>query len=201
MKKLLSLFLFLCFIFSIFTACEKAESVTDGTADTDITATSTESADATVLGRPEPDSTEILTGSGSSFALTFNTYGVSSYDSETGKLVKTTDATHPEDYVTEFHMSEEQISEISALIRELDILSYPDEYQPTAALSEPHETLILSVRVGCEEKIVKCEEVAIGAEGCDDKAQAFLDVCERIQEIIYASEEWQALPAYEWLYE
>lgn len=201
MKKLISLFLILCFIFGIFTACEKAESVTDGTADTDITATSTEPTDATVLGRLEHDPNEISTGADSSFALTFNTYGVSSYDSATGKLVKTTDATHPEDYVTEFYMSEEQISEISALIRGLDILSYPDEYQPTAAISEPHEILILSVRVGCEEKIVKCEEVAIGAKGCDEKAQAFLDVCERIQEIIYASEEWQSLPEYERLYE
>ena len=47
-----------------------------------------------------------------SFALTWNCLGVSSYDSATGKLVKTTDATHPEDYVTEYRLTEQERRQI-----------------------------------------------------------------------------------------
>ena len=42
-----------------------------------------------------------------SFSLIWGVYGTSSYNSRTGKLVKTTDATHPEDYVTYMHLSDE----------------------------------------------------------------------------------------------
>ena len=42
-----------------------------------------------------------------SFALTWGVYGISSYDSRTGKLVKTKDATNPRDYVTYVNLSDE----------------------------------------------------------------------------------------------
>ena len=42
-----------------------------------------------------------------SFSLVWNCYGVSSYDSETGRLIKTTDATNPEDYITHCELTED----------------------------------------------------------------------------------------------
>ena len=44
-----------------------------------------------------------------SFSLVWDCYGVSSYDSETGRLIKTTDATNPEDYITHCELTEEQM--------------------------------------------------------------------------------------------
>ena len=42
-----------------------------------------------------------------SFSLVWNCYGISSYDSQTGKLVKTTDATNPKDYITYYQLTDE----------------------------------------------------------------------------------------------
>lgn len=46
------------------------------------------------------------------FSIVWNTYGISSYDSATGRLVKTTDATNPDDYVTTLELSGEDMEEI-----------------------------------------------------------------------------------------
>ena len=43
------------------------------------------------------------------FKLVWGTYGESSYDSRTGKLIKTTNATRPEDYVANCILSEEEL--------------------------------------------------------------------------------------------
>ena len=43
-----------------------------------------------------------------SFSLTWNTFGISSYDSKTGKLVKTKDAPNPEDYITTHFLTAEE---------------------------------------------------------------------------------------------
>ena len=61
-----------------------------------------------------------------SFSLTWGVYGISSYDSQTGKLVKTTDATNPEDYVTYYKLTKEDKEAIYNLLTSLDVNSYPD---------------------------------------------------------------------------
>ena len=48
------------------------------------------------------------------FALTWNCYGISSYDSQTGKLVKTTDATNSDDYVTYYQLTDQDKEYIKA---------------------------------------------------------------------------------------
>ena len=40
-----------------------------------------------------------------SFKVTWGTFGRSSYDSKTGKLIKTTDATNPDEYITTYNLS------------------------------------------------------------------------------------------------
>ncbi|MBE6540895.1 MAG: hypothetical protein E7672_00385 [Ruminococcaceae bacterium] len=136
------------------------------------------------------------------FSLTWNTYGVSSYDSESGKLVKTTDATHPEDYVTTFFMTEEQLDSVSRIIRELDVESYPDEYNPNEnAISRPPMTLILSVHTDTVDKTITAKNIAITYGAKDEKGQKFLSACKDIIDIIVSSDEWKSLPDYEVLYE
>lgn len=136
-----------------------------------------------------------------SFSLTWNTYGISSYDSATERLVKTTDATNPEDYVTTLQLTEAQKFEIWKLLWDLDIETYPDEYNPHGDLaSSPSMTLILTLRNGDNIKTVRAKDIALSYESNNPKGQKFLDVCKRIQDILTATEEWKSLPEYEFFY-
>lgn len=142
-----------------------------------------------------------------SFSLTFDTNGISSYDSSSGKLVKTNHATHPEDYITTMFLSEEQWQEVTELLGSLALLGYPDNYDPindpnsdTITSSQPSMTLILTVKTDRWTKTVTCGNIAYMFTGYNDAAQDFLDVCKRLQEIITSTEEWKALPEYEYFY-
>ena len=134
-----------------------------------------------------------------SFSLTWNCYGVSSYDSLTGELVKTTDATSPEDYITNYELTPEEIELIYNMIEELEVDSYPDEYDPHPAnvASTPPMTLILTVRVGDTEKTITAENIAGSFSSQKQEGQEFLTVCKEIIDILTATEEWQELPEYE----
>lgn len=136
-----------------------------------------------------------------SFALTWGTYGISSYDSQTGKLVKTTDATSPEDYITYYQLTDADKEYIYNLIVSLDVSSYPEIYDPQNGESDPDATLILTVRVDDEEKIIKAEHVSLFFVSEDEKGQLFLDTCNAISGLLTATDEWKALPDYENLYE
>lgn len=138
-----------------------------------------------------------------SFSLTWGAYGVSSYDSQTGKLVKTTDATHPEDYVTYYQLTDQDKEYIYNLIDSLDVNSYPAVYDPQNGMlmSEPPMTLILTVYCNGTQKTIKAEDIAYSFASEDEKGQDFLSVCEAICYRLTATEEWKALPEYEYFYE
>lgn len=137
-----------------------------------------------------------------SFSLTWNTYGISSYDSSTGILIKTNDATNPEEYKTTLKLSTEQYSAIWQLIEKLDIEDYPDEYNPhNNGVSTPYMTLILSVKADGLDKTVTVKETVLSYETSNAKGQKFLDVCKGIRDILTATDEWLALPEYEFFYD
>ncbi len=143
-----------------------------------------------------------------SFALRWGTYGISYYDSMSKVLIKTADATYPDEYITSCTLSDTQMKEIYALLRDLDISSYPETYDPIndpnsdlQTMSEPSMTLILTVRRGDGGKTVACRDIAMQFKGYDQKSQKFLDVCKTIKEIMTGTEEWKALPEYEFFYE
>ena len=135
-----------------------------------------------------------------SFALTWGVYGISSYDSRTGKLVKTKDATNPSDYVTYIKLSEEVMEIIYKKIRALDVESYPDEYYPTLG-SEPSAELILTVRKGDYVKTIEAKDVSLSYTSPSVKGKRFIDTCLDISDILTATEEWKALPDYEFYYD
>ena len=140
------------------------------------------------------------------FSLTFGINGTSSYDSKTGELIRTKHSQNPEKYTAQLKLSEEKIDEIIAVIDELDILSYPDKYSPsktsfvdasgeTIMVSQtPCEMIILSVETAEFSKTVTCDIVLFEHEGCDDKAQHFLDAVDAITKIITETDEWKAFP-------
>lgn len=137
-----------------------------------------------------------------SFALTWGVYGISSYDSRTGKLVKTKDATNPADYVTYVKLSDEVMELVYKKIRELDVDSYPDEYDPDPMMgSDPSADLILTIRNGDRVKTVTAKDVSLSYESWSIKGKRFIDTCLDISDILTATEEWKALPDYEFYYD
>ena len=136
------------------------------------------------------------------FRLTWGCYGNSSYDSATGKLVKTKDATNPEDYVTSYFLTEEEKEEIYELIQKLDVDKYPECYNPHDNLmSSPTMTLILVVCEDGEEKMIAAKDIALSFDADNLKGQNFLDTCKGVRDILLETKEWKALPEYEFLYD
>ena len=143
-----------------------------------------------------------------SFSLTWGVYGHSSYDSQTGKLVKTTDATCPEDYVTTMFFTENELFEIYMMLSLIDIESYPDSYDPFNApdaeqivMSEPSQTIVLNVNIGTSQKEIRCTNIALSSNGYNDKADDFVDTYQRIIDMITAKEECCSLPEYDFFYD
>ena len=172
--------------------------------------------DGTVIpptGEPEGnsmDSVDDAVPADFSFRFVWGCYGISSYDSESGRLVKTGDATHPEDYVTELKLSEVQRAEFWELLSALELENYPAEYDPynppdaaQRVSSEPSRDLILTLRAEGRETTVSCRGICLGdvTGGYDERANAFLAVCDRLTDLLTQTPEWQALPDYEFLYE
>ncbi len=137
-----------------------------------------------------------------SFALTWGVYGISSYDSRTGKLIKTGDASRPQDYITEYILPAEYRESIYNYIRAMDLNTYPAEYNPHDGLAScPPMTLILTVRAGGAERTVKAKDIACSYESDNKKGQTFLTACHVISQILTSSDEWKSLPDYEFLYD
>jgi len=139
------------------------------------------------------------------FFLRWGVFGISSYDSKTGVLIKTTDVFNrsPDDYKTSLTLSDAQRLRIDELINELDIESYPDEYDPylaedgTTIGSSPSATIVLTAGG----KTITCSGVSLGGAAGTEKGKEFLDTIGEITSIITSSDEWRSLPDYEVWYD
>ncbi len=120
----------------------------------------------TSKGIDDPVLTENFT-----FWITWNTYGISSYSSDTKTLIKTTDTTHPEDYEIKCTLSDKELAAVYQIIEELDITSYPDTYDPHSGnlASDPSMSLILSVRSKSINKTVNALDIALTFDSDDKK--------------------------------
>ncbi|MBR6772568.1 MAG: hypothetical protein IKM29_04140 [Clostridia bacterium] len=145
------------------------------------------------------------------FSLTWNTYGISSYDSRTGELVKTVDAENPDDFVTTMFLPTRQIQTLRVMLENMDLEAYPYTYDPFNApdaeirqMCTPSQNIILTVYSGGSiVRRIECRDVLYFgmAEGYDENAEKFIEFCKVATDFIYATEEWKALPEYEVLYE
>lgn len=137
-----------------------------------------------------------------SFSLTWGIFGHSSYDSKTGRLVKTDAVGNKEDYETTHFLTAHEKATIFKIIEDLYIYGYPDEYNPTAGIgSDPYQTLILSVNrePDYRPKTVTASEVALD-EATSPEGKRFMDACKKIADILENTDEWKALPDYPYLY-
>ena len=153
--------------------------------------------------KPENEKTESDLKESFSFALEWNVNGDSTYDSETGTLVKQKIATNLDDFTTTLTLSDEQLAEAYEILSKLDYSKYPtsENYNPGKGMSAPADTLVLTVRIGGVTRKITARGIAFHAEGKDKAGQAFLDACYSLKEMIYATPEWQSLPEWEFLYE
>ena len=143
------------------------------------------------------------------FSIVWGCYGISSYDSNTGKLVKTKDATDVSKYTSTVQLTEDQMTEVyRILFSDIDIFEYPDSYDPFNApdaeirvASEPNQTIIISVTANGRTKTVTCNGVAFGSTGYCEEARAFMNAENKIVELITSLPEWEAFPEYEFFYE
>ncbi len=135
------------------------------------------------------------------FSLTWGIFGISSYDSKTGRLVKTDDVENVEDFTTTYFLTPQEKLTIYKTVRELDMVSYPEEYNPTAGIgSDPYETLILSVEINATNIKITANEVALD-DATSEEGQRFMDACDTISDILENTDEWKALPENPHLYD
>ena len=142
------------------------------------------------------------------FALVWGVYGISSYDSQTGKLVKTTDTKTPEKYITTLTLDEDEMQMIYGLISSLNLNAYPKEYDPfndpkseSKVYQTPSVTWEIQVFAKGKEYVISCPNIAGGTpKGYNDRATAFVDVFRQIRNFLMETEEWKALPEYEVFY-
>lgn len=134
-----------------------------------------------------------------SFSLEWGNHG-QSYDSRTGSLIKETGPVEhtPEDYTTAYLLTEEQKQQIYDLLEELDVTSYPTAYDPQSGTSFPSMSLILSVNTDTVQKTIAARHIACRYSSKDAKGQAFLSACKAIIDLLEQTEEWKALPDYDY---
>lgn len=141
------------------------------------------------------------------FSIVWGCYGQSSYDSRTGKLVKTTYTSDADKFTAYVKLTEEQLNEIyRILFYDTDITGYPDEYDPfldpvtgTSLMSRPTGTVIISATANGVTKTVTCKNIALGEpDRCpSEEGKAFLTAKSRIAAVIKSLPEWEAFPDYE----
>ena len=162
--------------------------------------------DADVFKGKEKDPAFVTVPEDFCFSITWGCYGISSYDSATGTLIKTKDATHPEDYITTLHLTEEQLKEAYLkLTEEIDLYAYNHKYNPfpSGYASSPTQTIILSIKENGKEKTVLCENIPFGDESKmkNKKARRFMRVKDEIVDMICDTKEWKSCPDYEFGYD
>ena len=127
--------------------------------------------------------------------------GDSTYDSQTGKLVKQNIATDVDAYTTTFFLSDAQKTELYRLITEMQPETYPDKYNPIKGMSAPSRTIVLSVTYNGTTKTIACGNVSLGNEPDGRQGKRFMAVHDALVGFVTQSEEWRALPEYEFLYD
>ena len=141
-----------------------------------------------------------------SFFIVWNTYGISSYDSKTGDLIKENNASDVSKYMTTYKLTDAELERVYRALAIIDDL--PDEYDPYNApdsenkiSSKPSQTIMVTVTKNGKTKTVTCENVCLSGEGYDDNAKTFLLAVDVIKSILMNTKAWQKLPDYEFYYD
>ena len=136
------------------------------------------------------------------FTLSWGAYGNHSYDSETGKLVKMKEATHPEDYETVHLLTEDERVRCWQYLMNSNYTAFPEGFDPDKNVaSEPPSAISLSVTCEGETKKVSCSDSAYFIETAEPGVPEFFENIGEITQLLMETEEFRALPDYEFYYE
>lgn len=141
---------------------------------------------------------------GFEFSLVFDTYGQSSYDSRTGKLVKQKSAADADSLTTVWNMTEEERDAAYTYISLLNLPDYPEQYNPSPdQMSCPSQTVVLTVSSPPDygTRVISCIDISFNPTPVDDKGNRFVRVTDALRKMIYACDAWKALPDYEIYYD
>ncbi|MBP5155237.1 MAG: VWA domain-containing protein [Clostridia bacterium] len=138
---------------------------------------------------------------GFGFAIGWGIYSDSTYDSRTGRLVKSHFQPDIADYTATLVLSEEQLAAVKEILDRLDLESYPAEFTPYDDIDStvmeqtiPYETIKIVMYDGPRAVSVCCNEIALfGEKAYSEKTKAFFNAAQEITRIITASPEWQSL--------
>ncbi len=141
-----------------------------------------------------------------SFSLVWNTLGIRSYESTTGRLTKTSDTSNIKKYPTAYKMTASELAAVYNLL--IQLKDYPENYDPyndpsseTRVGSEPNRTVIVKFTADGIEKTITCSEICYGVNGgYNEAAKKFLQIEKQIEDMLTSTKQWQALPDYEFLY-
>lgn len=141
-------------------------------------------------------------------SVRWSVYGYSHYDSSTGELIKTTDATNPEDYKTTHFLTEEERKTIWAALVDMGYESYPEYYRPNPnADSEPPQIWALSVTVDGRTHTTRTQNgyfaflEDLEDPGVINAAKTFKRDFYVITDLLENTPEWLSLPDFEHYYE
>ena len=137
--------------------------------------------------------------------LTWNAYGISHYDSKSGELIKTTDASRPEDYKTVHLLTDAERCAVWNLLTEMNFPKVPSNYLPNPEIqSEPDTKIELTVNVGDQSSHIVSRGSAFSMIDDSEKgaeARRFINAFNGLTELLENCDEWKALPDYEHYYE
>ena len=140
-------------------------------------------------------------------SIVWGVYGISSYDSRTGRLVKTKDTSDIDRYTATVTLSVADKNAIyRCLFSDIDLTAYPDSYDPfDGMVSKPNQTVIVSATADGQTKTVTCKGIALASAGLEncrtEEAAAFWASVTAIVDRLTSLPEWEAFPPYERLYQ
>ena len=137
------------------------------------------------------------------FVLTWGVQKDSSYDSRTGKLMKTkyVRERQPEEYIATYQYP--NINEIYEMAKSINVYSYADDYYPyegSSIRTDPSVDYVLEIN----DKTITSEDCPFYngiPDGVTKRGKQYLTLIFAIKNTLTNSEEWKAMPDPEILYD
>ena len=130
-----------------------------------------------------------------SFSLVWSVFGKSSYNSETGELVKSKFEPEEELYKTTCFLTQEELLEVYNILLDANVNRF-DEFKDWEFNSaDPAGDYQITISTGAFEKTIKAPYGTYIDDGANSlRANKFIEVMESIIKIVKNTDEWKAMP-------
>ncbi len=146
-----------------------------------------------------------------SISLSWGIYGISSYDSRTGNLIKELNPTglfgaSKDDFKAKYYLSDDEKEKIYKLLLDIDFDSYPSDYRPYEEYwCLPMSLFRITVRYKGYEKAIYSEQFPGEILSrdyyqeiyTDKRSYNFIRLYDTLVEILTSTEEWKTMPQYD----